>query len=315
MYMISYNKAKDHHSWGMLYLYYLVLLKEMSSLSDFCKKIANKDRFKIWLLAFSDQVIRYEWTSVDINKVLSKVKSLALAAKDASIFASQLKDDANLIISRVQMYSWTHNATCFKYGHNKTQCWFNFLQLIIPNSNIDNTRYVFLQKNNVWINLWNPVLAFILKSNQNITFVASSSNALALIYYITNYVIKSNCSQYQWIMHTVFVKKAHDNIKLSANVITNVLPDKFAFRAFNRFTYNREISGCLVTSYLLELPDYYTLSDNVKSINLAIIPKRYSKFALHIYKIRLTINDLLCLWYQMSPFVIFDHYYYYRSSL
>ncbi len=72
-------------------------------------------------------------------------------------------------------------------------------------------------------------------------------------------------------MGAAFVKKAYDDIQLSANVITNMPLDKFALRAFNRLAYNWEISAPLVASYLLGLPDHYTLADNVKSINLAIL--------------------------------------------
>ncbi len=68
-----------------------------------------------------------------------------------------------------------------------------------------------------------------------------------------------------------FKKKTYDDMQLSANVITNIPPDKFALRAFNHFAYNQGISGPLVASSLLKLPDHYTLSDNIKSRNLAIL--------------------------------------------
>ncbi len=71
-------------------------------------------------------------------------------------------------------------------------------------------------------------------------------------------------------MEAVFVKKTHDNMQLSANVIINVPLDKFAPRAFNHLIYNQEISGPWVISYLLRLSDHYTLLDNVKFINLTI---------------------------------------------
>ena len=147
----------------------------------------------------------------------------------------------------------------------------------------------------MWVNPWNPALVSILQFNHNVTFVASSNNTLALIHYITNYMTKSDGSQYKQIMEATFVKKAYDDMHLSANVVTNMPPDKFALRAFNRLAYNREISGPLVASYLFRQPDHYTSSDNVKSINLAILQKRFSEFALHFYGTRSTINDLLQL--------------------
>ena len=51
----------------MLDLHYLVWLKEMSSFSDLHRKIVDEDEFKIQLLSFLDQVIKYELTVVDIN--------------------------------------------------------------------------------------------------------------------------------------------------------------------------------------------------------------------------------------------------------
>ncbi len=105
------------------------------------------------------------------------------------------------------------------------------------------------------------------------------------------------------------MKKAYYDMQSSANVITNMPPNKFTLRAFNRLAYEREISGPLIASYLLRLPDHYTLSDNVKSINLTILRKCFPEFALHIYETRSTVDDLLQLRHQTSaPPTIFDHY-------
>ena len=69
--------------------------------------------------------------------------------------------------------------------------------------------------------------------------------------------------------------------------------NKFALRVFNQLAYDREISGPLVANYLLGLPNHYTLSDNVKSINLVILRKRFPEFALHIYKPRSNVKDFV----------------------
>lgn len=112
---------------GILYFYCLVWLKRMSSSFNLHKRIVDEDGFKTWLLSSLDQVIRCKLTPVDTNQVLLEVKLSVLAINNTSVFALQLKDDANLIASRVQIHSWTHNATYFKYGYNKTKCQFKFL--------------------------------------------------------------------------------------------------------------------------------------------------------------------------------------------
>lgn len=103
----------------------------------------------------------------------------------------------------------------------------------------------------------------------------------------------------------------------SANIITYVALRKFALRAFNCLVYNRNISGPLLASYLFELPNHYSLLNNVKSINLAIFQKYFSKFVLHIYdKPRSNIDNFIQLWHQTSTFpTIFDHHYCWGSTL
>lgn len=64
---------------------------------------------------------------------------------------------------------------------------------------------------------------------------------MALIYYITHYITKSDCGQYQRIMAAVMVKKAFDNH--DNNLITNpfnYIPtfDKFTLKIFNQLFYN-----------------------------------------------------------------------------
>ncbi len=81
---------------------------------------------------------------MDTNQVLLRAGPSVSAIKDVSVFTSQLKNDTNLVASWVQMYFWTYNDTCFKYGYNKTQYRFNFPWPIIPNSYIDNMGFIFL---------------------------------------------------------------------------------------------------------------------------------------------------------------------------
>ncbi len=47
--------------------------------------------------------------------------------------------------------------------------------------------------------------------------------------------------------------------------------DKFALEAFNPLSHDREISGPLVASYLLNFPNHYFLKAIVKIINIALL--------------------------------------------
>ncbi len=75
-------------------------------------------------------------------------------------------------------------------------------------------------------------------------------------------------------MVATIVKKAFDDHdKDSTNSPANYTHslDKFALKAFNRLSHDREISGPLVASYLLNLPDHYSLKVNMKTINIAFL--------------------------------------------
>lgn len=109
------------------------------------------------------------------------------------------------------------------------------------------------------------------------------------------------------------MKNAYDKSQTAndtnSSTIEVRLPDKFALRAFNRFAYDRKISGPLVASTLLGLPDQYTLPCDVKSINIGSFHDRFPELALHGYNQALNEDDVLRLCQQTNtPFTIFDHY-------
>ena len=91
--------------------------------------------------------------------------------------------------------------------------------------------------------------------------------------YITNYATKGDCNQYQRALAFAIARKLleerlqwqrlseHPNLAGAASNLSGcfVDQDKFALRAFNRISHDREISGPLAASTLLKLPEYYTL--------------------------------------------------------
>ncbi len=124
------------------------------------------------------------------------------------------------------------------------------------------------------MNPWNLAIASLIRSNHDINFIPSSIKALAFIHYITNYATKGDYSQYQRVMAVAIMKKAfndHDNkITTGPSNYTPTL-DKFALKAFNQLSHDRKISGPLVASSLLNLPDHYLPKAIVKTINIALL--------------------------------------------
>lgn len=100
--------------------------------------------------------------------------------------------------------------------------------------------------------------------NHNINFIPSNIKVLAFVWYITNYVAKNNCNQYQYFMEVGFIYKVfNDGIgqlddREPIKQIQFVDGDKFASRIFNQLIYNQEIIRFFTASSILKLLEYYS---------------------------------------------------------
>ncbi len=264
----------------------------MTNLSHFRLRICDNPNYLGRLLYFLDHIII---TSLSVHSSdLSSAQDLGQdeftplpTTEHINAFRATLAADSNKVASKVQMHSPLYNASYYKYGKSGSRCHFHFPQPLVEEIHVDKYNNIHFKQNNVWVNHWNLAIALLLRSNHNITFIASANNTLALIYYITNYTTKGDISQYQRIMGAAFVKNTYDESQSPSNTTTldtNIgLPEKFALRAFNRLAYDREISGPLVASLLLGLLEYYTMPCDVRSINIGLLRSRFSEIALGRY--------------------------------
>ena len=72
------------------------------------------------------------------------------------------------------------------------------------------------------------------------------------------------------VIAAAMVKKVFKNLDIKsglANAISSL--DKFALKEFNQLFHNCKVSGPLIASFLLGLPDYYSPTIVVKTINIA----------------------------------------------
>lgn len=147
--------------------------------------------------------------------------------------------------------------------------------------------------------------------NHNINFIQSSIKTLVLIYYITNYAIKKDYSQYQRIIATVIIKKIFKNQKKNSFRLSfySLNIDKFLLKIFNRLSYNYKISKVVIARFLLNIPDYYTLNVLIKSINISILK---AKFLLLISKqnFNTTNNVTYINSSKIRLYFMFKHYFY-----
>ncbi len=144
----------------MLHLYCLVWLKDMSHLATLRIQLQSNDKFRQRLLSFLEHIIK---CSASQNPHLQTLDQAYLNANNPITtpeFADLLRSDSEAIGQKVQMHSPSHNPTCYKYNTRESKvCRFDFHRPSLPNSEIDINGTIWLKRDNVWVNPWNPAIA------------------------------------------------------------------------------------------------------------------------------------------------------------
>ena len=110
------------------------------------------------------------------------------------------------------------------------------------------------------INNFNEYIISACRSNMDIKYIFSGSDAKALVYYITDYVTKSSLSfQDTFSLVLKGVERAekgllNNDISLSAEEKSR----RLVLRCYNTLASQQELSSVQVVSYLMGWPDHYT---------------------------------------------------------
>ena len=98
--------------------------------------------------------------------------------------------------------------------------------------------------------------------------------ATAAVYYMMNYVMKYNVSQYQLILAAAMLKCMIEAAKTVSDLSERQLRirhqdmNKFTLQVFNCLSEDHKISDSQAASCLLDLSDYYTLQSKIQHLNL-----------------------------------------------
>lgn len=157
-----------------------------------------------------------------------------------------------------------HSDTCYKYHNgkkgNKKSCRMRMPRKLIPTSSIDpTTGHISMRRSDQWINNFNDYLISACRSNMDIKFIWSGSDAKALVYYITDYVTKMSLS-----FHDTFalIQKSITSFETLSDQTDNEnaieRSRKLVLRCYNTLASQQELSGVQVASYLMNWDDHYT---------------------------------------------------------
>jgi hypothetical protein len=142
-------------------------------------------------------------------------------------------------------------------------CRFLFPRPLIPKSLVTDKGVIKMQRNHQYINKYNPVISSSIRCNHDVNFTPSSPKVLAAIYYMTNYMTKSQTDRGQLVLAAAVLKKAQE-VAEAAAAADSGLPvpkpldmSKFALKAYHRFTRDTEVGAPEVALFLLQLPSFY----------------------------------------------------------
>jgi hypothetical protein len=177
-------------------------------------------------------------------------------------FASRFRADVVQLVETSNIHK--HSDTCYKYWNanrgDKKSCRMRMPRKLVPVSTIDpDTGSISMRRSDPLINNFNEYLIAASRSNMDIKFIWSGSDAKALVYYITDYVTKMSLS-----FHDTFalVQKSITSIMNSSHPTDkeNAIEKsrKLVLRCYNSLASQQELSGVQVASYLMNWDDHYT---------------------------------------------------------
>ena len=176
-------------------------------------------------------------------------------------FASQFHADVVRLVETSNVHK--HSDTCYKYYNtnrgDKKSCRMRMPRKLVPISTIDpDTGHISMRRSDPLINNFNEYLITACRSNMDIKFIWSGSDAKALVYYITDYVTKMSLS-----FHDTFalVQKSITSLNTSSHQNNESAIErsrKLVLRCYNSLASQQELSGVQVASYLMNWNDHYT---------------------------------------------------------
>ncbi|KAJ7363075.1 hypothetical protein DFH08DRAFT_910870 [Mycena albidolilacea] len=176
-----------------------------------------------------------------------------------SMSTERKKDLRNVVL---QCQSHAHSKTCFKYWRGPPEpktCRFDLHEdNVRAESSFDpETGEIRLRCLDGLVNNFNASMIEAVRNNMDIKFVGSGASAKGILYYITDYITKSQLKTHvAFAMLELAVKKLGEYNPSEDHVTTRAkkLLQKCAYAMISQ----QELSGQQVSSYLLDFEDHFT---------------------------------------------------------
>ena len=237
-------------------------------------------------------------------------------------FKDKMKVDVYDIVRSRNMHK--HMPSCFKYGHKR--CHARFPRRLVPATTFnEDTGIVDIQRNDAWLNGYNPTLAIMTRANHDVQFLSTKNHALAVMYYVNKYMSKPEASTHSKLTIAAAVRKS-----LSEQMFTDDvdIAKKVLHKTYNKLDSHREVGMPEALSHLINLPDHLTgatfetihtshllrylnCSSNQRAANITIDSEHFDSTVIHSpthsFSIVSPFDDYAHRGQSLSSFCLYDY--------
>ncbi|KAK7038370.1 hypothetical protein R3P38DRAFT_2417563, partial [Favolaschia claudopus] len=160
-----------------------------------------------------------------------------------------------------------HKPTCWKYlkvgqPHNDSTCRMRIDGSVHPVTHLDpETESIILRRLHPRINNFNQLVMFLLRCNMDIKYIGSGEAAKALIYYVTDYITKSQVTTHVGLSALEYaIKRNNEKFEGTEHAVTDLgkVNRSLFTKTVMALMSKQEISHQQVMSYLIGGGDYYS---------------------------------------------------------
>ncbi|XDG06036.1 hypothetical protein ABKA04_005651 [Annulohypoxylon sp. FPYF3050] len=209
-------------------------------------------------------------SSKERSRIADRKEPSPSLKRNLDSLTAEWEDEANFVATAAQAHKCT--ATCFKYKRTKTgkkdgkqqkPCRFGWPWDLVDETHIDDNGVLRIGRNCINCTRYNPVISAALRHNHDFCLIFTMVQAMALIFYTTNYATKMEAPMYQRLamvyMHYEAITKLPEfvNSENAAEVIRS-----FMTKISNRIFSDREFSSVDVCNYILGHDTFYSSQKN-----------------------------------------------------
>ncbi|KAJ7157048.1 hypothetical protein C8R43DRAFT_833110, partial [Mycena crocata] len=238
--------------------------------------LAESDAFRLKMVTWLEDTIRSEMMNSDCNsptatlpkRVEGDLNPGTIPAPKLSLSGTSFsRDYVAFVDSLLREYNWhMHQTSCWKYlkrgqPMSNANCRMGMTGETCPRTIVDpETFAITLRRHHPWIANYNDVVMFLLKCNMDIKFVGSGEAAKTFVYYITDYITKSQLPVHVGLAalsHAISISSSKYQL-FQPSLVTEDTYIGAMTTTVNSMMGFQEISHPQVLSYLIGGGDHYT---------------------------------------------------------